>query len=85
MERRELLKSLGAICLLPVAGIDPKKAVQAKVDDKEIWLFYDSRAFDQHHFAEMEVQVRTWLIPVHLFGHQTIDDAVKIYEVKHDL
>jgi len=83
MERRELLKRLGAVAAVPLIHFGSTDAVAAEVlPHKQYLIFFDSHVLDiESVVASVKPNCEAWLVDCHLKQGQTIDDAVRIYQV----
>lgn len=84
MERRELLKRLGAaVAIVPLVKFGSTDAVQAEVlPHKQYLIFFDPIVIDANAVVStVQPNCEAWLIAVHVKSGQTIDDAVRIYQV----
>lgn len=85
MNRRELLKSLAPLAGIPVIakGLEVGKAFEIDAKKKYI-VFIDPASVDLDAFLSTPgpLPVGTPIIPVMTSSNHTMDDAIRIYEVK---
>jgi hypothetical protein len=85
MERREVLRTLAAVGAVPLVageGLLAKTREAEIKPEKEYFLFCDPATVDVAQLIDdIRPNCLMWLIPVKPRHGQTIDDAVKLYEL----
>lgn len=85
INRREALKSLAFI---PILGKSGSSASAVQLGTKHFLLFFDNQACDVSDLINLETpeglqgpEVVIYYVPLKLRFEQTIEDAVRLYEV----
>ena len=86
MERRQVLKALAAVPLAPLIVQGKAVGAAAKFDPTSRYvIFVDSNMIDCLELAELltgQFPDGTPLYPVMVPPHRSIDDAIRIYELR---